>query len=79
MKFKEYISQQKAIKATDLQKIKIYENFLKSSERISFYKKISFYWKVSVYTALILFLIFSFYYPLLIVDSPSKPIDIAKT
>lgn len=79
MKFKDYIDQQKAIKATDLQKIKIYENFLKNSERISFYKKISFYWKISVYTALILFLIFSFYYPLLTIEkADNKPIDIAK-
>lgn len=63
MKLRDFFDERNHIKASDQQKLAIYEQFLQKSWRFSLFKKISFYSKIWVYTIFIVFLSYSLYIP----------------
>lgn len=78
MKLKEYFNSQKGIKFSQLEKMNVYEQFLQKSERVSFSKKMSFYWKIWVYFTFIMFLILSFYFPVVYYNNKNNTPKITK-
>jgi hypothetical protein len=46
MKLKEYFDDIKKNQISEYQKMQVYEQFLRDSDKVSLYKKISFYWKI---------------------------------
>ncbi len=65
MKISKYFEAKSKIRASEQEKIEIYQRFLQKSEKVSLFKKISFYSKIWVYSIFILFISISFYIPFL--------------